>query len=203
MVLDAVIYDPYGNIVTETNASEGDRFKFAGMEYDSVTGLYYDHARYYDAAIGRFVGQDPDGFTAGDTNLFRYASNQPTIRADPSGLAPPIKLANPNTAKDNTYEGGIKFSDGRFYRTFDGSRWETWGWDPTGRFGIWSSTWGQPTGWPVQWLHQQPISPTSKFKKYYLEGFEIPVPPPPLPTSPTGKYLKGLLNPEPDAIIIA
>jgi RHS repeat-associated protein len=78
MVLDAVIYDPYGNIVTETNASEGDRFKFAGMEYDSVTGLYYDHARYYDAAIGRFASQDRMGFRAGDSNLYRYVGNEPT-----------------------------------------------------------------------------------------------------------------------------
>jgi RHS repeat-associated protein len=85
MVLDAVIYDPYGNIVTETNASEGDRFKFAGMEYDSVTGLYYDHARYYDAAIGRFVSQDPMEFAAGDTNLYRYVANEPTTLRDPSG----------------------------------------------------------------------------------------------------------------------
>ena len=50
--LDHIVYDPFGNIVTETNATNGDRFKFAGMQYDSATGLYYDHARYYDAAIG-------------------------------------------------------------------------------------------------------------------------------------------------------
>jgi RHS repeat-associated protein len=85
MVLDAVVYDPYGNLVTETNASEGDRFKFAGMEYDSVTGLYYDHARYYDAAIGRFVSQDPMGFAAGDSNLYRYVTNSPTESTDPTG----------------------------------------------------------------------------------------------------------------------
>ena len=38
---------------SESNASNGDQFKFAGMEYDAVTGQYYDRARYYDAAIGR------------------------------------------------------------------------------------------------------------------------------------------------------
>ena len=58
---------------------------FAGMQYDSTTGLYYDHARYYDAAIGRFVSQDPKGFAAGDTNLYRYVSNDPTESVDPSG----------------------------------------------------------------------------------------------------------------------
>jgi YD repeat-containing protein len=38
-VLDKIVYDPFGNIVSETNASNGDRFKFAGMEWDSITGL--------------------------------------------------------------------------------------------------------------------------------------------------------------------
>ena len=34
--LDHIVYDSFGNIVTETNATNGDRFKFAGMEYDST-----------------------------------------------------------------------------------------------------------------------------------------------------------------------
>ncbi len=83
--LDTIVYDPFGNIVSETSPSSGDRFKFAGMQYDSTTGLYYDHARYYDAAIGRFVSQDPMGFAAGDANLYRYVANQPTNSTDPSG----------------------------------------------------------------------------------------------------------------------
>jgi len=55
------------------------------MEYDSAVGIYYDHARYYDAAIGRFVSQDPMGFTAGDTDLYRYVKNSTTTAVDPSG----------------------------------------------------------------------------------------------------------------------
>ena len=58
---------------------------FAGMEFDSVTGLYYNHARYYDAVLGRFVSQDPKGFAAGDTNLYRYVGNESTVGTDPSG----------------------------------------------------------------------------------------------------------------------
>ena len=41
--LDHIVYDSFGNIVTETNAANGDRFKFAGMQYDATTGQYYDH----------------------------------------------------------------------------------------------------------------------------------------------------------------
>ena len=46
--LDHIVYDSFGNIVTETDAANGDRFKFAGMEYDSTTQQYYDRARDYD-----------------------------------------------------------------------------------------------------------------------------------------------------------
>jgi RHS repeat-associated protein len=85
-VLDQITYDPFGNIVTQTNATDAVRFGFAGMEYDSTTGLYYDHARYYDAAIGRFTSQDPMRFAAGDTNLYRYVGNDPTSQMDSSGM---------------------------------------------------------------------------------------------------------------------
>ena len=84
--LDHIVYDSFGNIVTETNATNGDRFKFAGMEYDATTGQNYDRARYYDEAIGRFMGQDPMGFQAGDAELYRYVGNGPTDATDPSGL---------------------------------------------------------------------------------------------------------------------
>ena len=63
--LDHIVYDSFGNIVSETNASNGDRFKYAGMEYDSTTGLYYDRARYNDAAIGRFMSRDRRGSRRG------------------------------------------------------------------------------------------------------------------------------------------
>ena len=46
--LDHIVYDGFGNILTETNATNGDRFKYAGMEYDSTTGQYYDRGRTYD-----------------------------------------------------------------------------------------------------------------------------------------------------------
>ena len=85
-VLDAITYDAFGNITSQSDSAYGDRFMFAGMQYDATTGLYYDHARYYDAAVGRFMSQDPKGFAAGDTNLYRYAGNEVTTLTDPSGL---------------------------------------------------------------------------------------------------------------------
>jgi RHS repeat-associated protein len=84
--LDHLVYDSFGNILTETNASIGDRFKFAGMEYDSTTAQYFDHARGYQAAIGRFTRLDPLRFQAGDTDLYRYVTNSPTDVVDRSGM---------------------------------------------------------------------------------------------------------------------
>ncbi len=88
-VLDQITYDSYGNIVSETSPSNGDRFKFTGREWDSEIGLYYYRARYYNPAIGRFINDDPSGFAAGDANLYRYVNNNPTTSSDPEGKAPP------------------------------------------------------------------------------------------------------------------
>ena len=56
------------------------------MEYDSLLGQYYDRARYYDAGIGRFMGQDPKSFGAGDSNLYRYVGASPANFTDPTGM---------------------------------------------------------------------------------------------------------------------
>ena len=85
-VLDHIVYNSLGNIVSESSASNGDRFKYAGMEYDSVTGQYYDRARYYSPLTGRFEVQDPKRFAAGDTDLYRYVGNDPANATDPSGM---------------------------------------------------------------------------------------------------------------------
>jgi RHS repeat-associated protein len=78
-------YDPFGNVLSETNPSYGDRYKYTGRELDAETNLQYNRARYYDTVHGRFISQDPLGFAAGDSNLYRYAGNGPTNGTDPSG----------------------------------------------------------------------------------------------------------------------
>jgi RHS repeat-associated protein len=85
-VLDHVVYDSFGNILTETNASNGDRFKFAGMEFDTTTGQDYDRARYYSSPDGRFSRVDPLGFTTGNANLYAYVTGDPANLTDRTGL---------------------------------------------------------------------------------------------------------------------
>jgi RHS repeat-associated protein len=84
-VLDQLTYDSYGNILTESNSANGDRFKYTGREYDSEIGLQYNRARYYDPKAGRWISRDPLGFGAGDGNLYRYVGNRLIGTIDPSG----------------------------------------------------------------------------------------------------------------------
>ena len=93
-VIDHIVYDSYGNILSETSPSNGDRFKFTGMEWDAAIGQYYDHARWYGAGEGRFHGQDPSGFAAVDSDLSRYAWNSPPNFIDLSGEGGTLRLRN-------------------------------------------------------------------------------------------------------------
>jgi RHS repeat-associated protein len=85
-VVDDIKYDAFGNITAETDATHRGWYAYTGREYDTETNLQYNHARWYDATMGRWISQDPLGFEAGDSNLYRYVNNGPTHAVDPSGL---------------------------------------------------------------------------------------------------------------------
>jgi RHS repeat-associated protein len=83
-VLNHFVYDSFGNRTATTGVDF--RFGYTGRELDTETGLYYYRARYYDSSLGRFISEDPVGFSAGDTNLYRYVNNSPTNFTDPTGM---------------------------------------------------------------------------------------------------------------------
>jgi len=87
VVENHVVYDSFGNIISQTDDTEtvGSYF-YTGQEFDAETGLYYYNARYYDANTGRFISQDPMSFDAGDMNLYRYVGNNPMTNVDMTGL---------------------------------------------------------------------------------------------------------------------
>ncbi|QGJ68576.1 Hypothetical protein PBC10988_2370 [Planctomycetales bacterium 10988] len=85
-IANHLVYDSFGNILSETNSNIEHLFAYTGRERDYESDLYYYRARYYDPFTGRFVSEDPIGFTAGDVNIYRYVGNSSTIYVDPSGM---------------------------------------------------------------------------------------------------------------------
>jgi uncharacterized protein (TIGR03437 family) len=61
------------------------RYGFTGRESDTVTGLLYYRARYYNPSIGRFLTEDPISFRGG-MNFYTYVRNSPMNFVDPLGL---------------------------------------------------------------------------------------------------------------------
>jgi RHS repeat-associated protein len=62
------------------------RYLYTCQENDSLAGLMYYDARWYDTATGKFMSQDPIGFNAGDENLYRYVGNDSILLTDSTGL---------------------------------------------------------------------------------------------------------------------
>jgi RHS repeat-associated protein len=87
-VLNHLVYDSFGKVVSQSDVNVEFRYGFTGRERDEETGLDYYRARYYDSANGRFVSEDPLGFGAGDGNLTRYVGNSPTNYIDFTGEEP-------------------------------------------------------------------------------------------------------------------
>src|SRR5207249_503587 len=80
-VVEEIGYDSFGN----SDGSANTRYGFTGRERDSLTGLLYYRARFYDPQLGRFISEDPIGL-AGGINQFAYVGNSPQNATDPSGL---------------------------------------------------------------------------------------------------------------------
>ena len=85
-VINEIVYDSFGSIVSETHPGVNVRYGFTGRDFDKETGLGFYRTRYYDFVTRRFVSQDRLGFAAGDVNLYRYVGNTPTVYVDPSGM---------------------------------------------------------------------------------------------------------------------
>ncbi|MCX7428755.1 MAG: RHS repeat-associated core domain-containing protein [Planctomycetia bacterium] len=103
------VLDAYGKVTDETNAAVDCLFGFTGRLYDADTGSQNNLNRWYDAAVGRWLSEDPIGYDAADMNLYRYVDNNPTALVDPSGMGVPIKTClskcNGNYCKNPVYLG--------------------------------------------------------------------------------------------------
>jgi len=81
-------YQAYGTRWQQDPNSAQQTQWFHGKEQDASSGLQYFGARYYDPAIGRFLGVDPLGFQDGNLhsfNRYAYGNNNPVRYLDPDG----------------------------------------------------------------------------------------------------------------------
>ena len=102
---NTVSYDAYGNVLDsggEHSEFNGD-YLFDGYRYDQATQFYDDRARIYDPVTQRWITQDPLGFDAGDSNLYRYVNNSPMDNVDPSGYD-----RQPNSESKSEESGGTR-----------------------------------------------------------------------------------------------
>ncbi|MEL6107299.1 MAG: RHS repeat-associated core domain-containing protein [Planctomycetota bacterium] len=94
-VVQHLQYDSFGNVVDSGGVEPLTRFLYTSREFDTEIGLQFNRARYYDATVGSFLNEDPIGFAAEDSNLFRYAGNSTLSLYDPFGttaIAPILSI---------------------------------------------------------------------------------------------------------------
>lgn len=106
MILDAsgslaggYVYDPYGKVLSATGTIAAiNPLRYRGYYYDTETGFYYLHSRYYDPEIGRFINADGYASTGQGIigcNMFAYCSNNPVRYCDSEGSRP-MDAMNPS-----------------------------------------------------------------------------------------------------------
>jgi len=77
---DSYTYDAFGNLIEQTGTTPN-LYLYAGEQFDSDLGLYYNRARYLDVRNGRFWNLD----SVEGGNLYWYADADPVNNHDPSG----------------------------------------------------------------------------------------------------------------------
>lgn len=78
------LFSPYGAVRYSDQVMPTD-YSFTGQRLDSVTGLLYYNARYYDPVSGRFTSADLVQNNTSGMDPFAYVGDNPESRIDPTG----------------------------------------------------------------------------------------------------------------------
>ncbi len=81
-VVNHITYTAFGAILGQTGPTITTLFAFTARPFDTDTGLQNNLNRRYDAETGRWISEDPSGFTVADANLYRYVGNGPSTSTD-------------------------------------------------------------------------------------------------------------------------
>ena len=84
ILLGNQLYGPYGNQRYQAG-NMGTSKGYTGQNNDSLSGLDYYHARYYDPVIGRFVSADTVEGNPQGLDPYAYVGGNPETMSDPSG----------------------------------------------------------------------------------------------------------------------
>lgn len=87
-VLNSYNYEAFGETIGSTGGAQN-KYLFAGEQFDSNLGDYYNRARFYDADSGRFLRKDDyEGRIGEPVTLhdYLYGNGNPVSFTDPSGL---------------------------------------------------------------------------------------------------------------------
>ncbi|WP_410210064.1 RHS repeat-associated core domain-containing protein [Aquirhabdus sp.] len=77
-------WDPDAFGIQQASGSVQMNLRFPGQYYDEQSGLYYNHNRYYNPELGRYMEPDPIGLEGG-LNPYSYVGNDPVNQIDPTG----------------------------------------------------------------------------------------------------------------------
>ena len=83
-VQDAIVYDGFGTITSETNPAARGELGFQGGRADVATGNWMYGGREEDPVTRDWTTQDTWGLGP-DSNPYRYVGNEPTNATDPTG----------------------------------------------------------------------------------------------------------------------
>ena len=102
-VLGNQAYGPYGN-QRYTKGTLGTSKGYTGQYNDSLTGLDYYNARYYDPVVGRFLSADMVQGNGQGMDPYAYVGGNPETRNDPTGKF----FYNPGSGEGARFVGGGK-----------------------------------------------------------------------------------------------
>jgi RHS repeat-associated protein len=117
-VAQAEDFYPYGatRIDTKSGGYGGEKRKYAGTEYDALSGLNYMQARYQSPQRGQLLSQDPVflGNPAQQNlkdpqsmNSYSYANDNPITKSDPNGKY--VEISGSLVAPGRAWSAGIRF----------------------------------------------------------------------------------------------
>jgi len=133
-------YEPFGEVQPGTTCSVPTAFRFAGMRFDSDTGLYHTPFRQYDPNQARWMGVDlVPGSTAVPQSLdgFVYVFNDPVNGIDTTGLLAEFIGGQAVSC----YSDGLQMPCGDWMQVY-GEKFRRWLWGreaclgPTGKLAV-------------------------------------------------------------------